>query len=277
MRKVVWANLTLDRPHVMGILNVTPDSFSDGGEHVDVDTAIRAGLAMAAAGADIVDIGGESTRPGASLVPPDVECARVVPVIRALADQGVRISIDTRNASTMEAALDAGALIVNDVSGLTHDKRALAVVAERSCPVVLMHMRGTPKTMVSLARYGDVVVEGRRELIDRAAAAIAAGIASDRIAIDPGIGFAKTAEQSVDLLRCLNAFAALGYPLLIGVSRKSFIGRVAGELDASRRLGGSLAAALHAIAHGAAIVRVHDVPETVQAIRLWQELSDKSV
>jgi dihydropteroate synthase len=257
----------------MGILNVTPDSFSDGGDHADPDTAIRNGLAMAEAGADIVDIGGESTRPGATPVPPDVEIARVVPVIRALADQGVRISIDTRNATTMEAALDAGAAIVNDVSGLAFDSKATNVVSERRCPVILMHMRGTPQTMVSLARYTDVVKEVARELTDRAAAAVAASIAPGQIALDPGIGFAKTAEQSVELLRRLDAFVALGYPIVIGVSRKSFIGRLSGEPDAGRRLGGSLAAALHALAHGAAILRVHDVPETVQAVRVWRELS----
>lgn len=268
-----WAGLTLDRPRVMGILNVTPDSFSDAGSHADQDTAIHVGLAMATAGAEIIDIGGESTRPGATPVPPDIEIGRVIPVIRALAADGIRISIDTRNASTMEAALDAGATIVNDVSALTFDPRAAGLVSERRCPVILMHMRGTPETMVSLARYDDVVAEVGRELTDRVTAAIAAGVAPDRIALDPGIGFAKTAEQSVALLRRLDALAALGYPVVIGVSRKSFIGRLSGEPDAGRRLGGSVAAALHALAHGAAILRVHDVPETVQAVRVWRELS----
>lgn len=257
----------------MGILNVTPDSFSDSGTHADRDAAIRAGLAMAAAGADIIDIGGESTRPGATPVPSDVEIARVVPVIRALADHGFRISIDTRNGATMAAALDAGAQIVNDVSALTFDPSAMTVVSERRCPVILMHMRGTPETMASLARYDDVVTEVRRELSDRVSAAIAEGVSPDRIALDPGIGFAKTAEQSVALLRRLDAFVALGYPVVIGVSRKSFIGRLSGEPDAGRRLGGSLAAALHALTHGAAILRVHDVQETVQAVRVWRELS----
>ncbi len=273
----IWAGLTLDRPRVMGILNVTPDSFSDAGTHADRDTAIRTGLAMAEAGADIIDIGGESTRPGATQVPSDVEIARVVPVIRALAAHGIRISIDTRNAPTMAAALDAGATIVNDVSALTFDSRAASVVSERRCPVILMHMRGTPQTMVSLAHYGDVVAEVRHELSDRVTAAIAAGVAPDRIALDPGIGFAKTAEQSVELLRRLDAFVALGYPVVIGVSRKSFIGRLSGEPDTGRRLGGSLAAALHALAHGAAILRVHDVPETVQAVRVWRELSSTNM
>ena len=257
----------------MGILNVTPDSFSDAGAHADQDAAIRAGLAMFAAGADIVDIGGESTRPNATPVPCDVEIARVIPVIRALADHGIRISIDTRNAATMAAALDAGAQIVNDVSALTFDPDARSVVSERRCPVVLMHMRGTPQTMVSLARYDDVVAEVRRELMDRVSVVIGAGVAPGRIAIDPGIGFAKTAEQSVALLRRLDAFVGHGYPVVIGVSRKSFIGRLSGEPDAGRRLGGSLAAALHALIHGAAILRVHDVQETAQAVRVWRELS----
>ncbi len=254
----------------MGILNVTPDSFSDGGRHAD---PVAAGLAMLAAGADIIDVGGESTRPGAIPVPPAVEQQRILPAIRALARAGARVSVDTRNADTMRASLDAGAAIVNDVSALRHDPAAAALVARRGCPVVLMHMRGTPQTMASHAVYADVVAEVCRELAASVAAAEAAGIARSRITIDPGIGFAKTAGQSLALLRGLPALAALGLPILAGVSRKSLIGRIGGEADPQRRLGGSLAAALFAAGQGAAVLRVHDVAETVQALRLWHALT----
>jgi len=268
-----WAGLTLDRPRVMGVLNVTPDSFSDGNVHLDPDTAIQAGLAMARAGADILDVGGESTRPGAAPTSPAEEQARVLPVIRALAAAGIRISIDTRNAATMEAALDAGAAIVNDVTALTHDPAAAPLVAARGCPVVLMHMRGDPATMNAHAVYTDVVREVANELASCIAAAERAGIARDAIAIDPGIGFAKLAPHSVELLRRLPELETLGRPILVGVSRKSFIGRIGGEPDPKRRLPGSLAAALFAVRQGAAILRVHDVAETVQALRIWQALS----
>ena len=269
-----WAGLPLDRTRVMGILNVTPDSFSDGGRHGGPDAAVAAGLAMAEDGADIIDVGGESTRPGAAAVPPDIEQARVIPVVRALSLAGLCVSVDTRNAATMRAAVDAGATIVNDVSGLTYDPQAAALVAVRDCPVVLMHMRGTPATMTAMAEYGDVVAEVRAELMERVEAALAAGIARKNIAIDPGIGFAKLAEQSRALLRGLPAFTGLGYPLLIGLSRKSFIGAAGLEPRADRRLGGSLAGAVFAALRGAAIVRVHDVRETVQAFRVWRSLFD---
>lgn len=258
----------------MGILNVTPDSFSDGGAHASADAAIRAGMAMAEDGADIVDIGGESTRPGADPVPAELEQARVIPVIQALARAGMTVSIDTRNAATMAAALDAGAAIVNDVSGLTHDPAARPLVARRGCSAVLMHMRGTPQTMTAMVEYDDLVRDVARELSARIVLALASGIARDAIAIDPGIGFAKTGDQSITILRHLDAFTALGFPVLIGVSRKSFIGRLAGESDAKRRLPGSLAAGLFALSRGAAILRVHDVRETTQAIRVWRLLCD---
>jgi dihydropteroate synthase len=257
----------------MGVLNVTPDRFSDGGTHLDKQRAVAAGLAMAAAGADIVDVGGESTRPGAPATSVDAEQARVVPVIRALAEAGVRVSIDTRNAATMEAALDAGAAIVNDISALTHDPGAAGLVAARGCAVVLMHMRGEPATMNARAVYADIAREVGDELAARIAAAEQAGIARDAIAIDPGIGFAKLAPQSLEMLRRLPELAALGCPILVGVSRKSFIGRVADEPDPQRRLPGSLAAALFAVSRGAHILRVHDVAETVQALRLWSALA----
>ncbi len=267
-----WAGLTLDRPRVMGVLNVTPDSFSDGGDFLDTDAAIAAGLAMAAAGADIVDIGGESTRPSAHQTPQEVEEARIVPVIRTLAAAGVHVSVDTRHAATMAAALDAGAAIVNDVYALGYDPAAAALVAERGCPVVLMHMRGTPADMYAQAHYADVAGEVARELGRRISMAEEAGLARDKIAIDPGIGFAKTAEQSVEMLRRLGELGVLGLPVVVGVSRKSFIGAVTGEREPRRRLPGSLAAGLAALSRGASILRVHDVVETIQAIKVWQAL-----
>lgn len=269
----VWAGLSLNHPRVMGILNVTPDSFSDGGAHMSPQTAIEAGKAMMAAGADIIDVGGESTRPGSAPVPPELEQARVVPVIRALAEAGTKVSIDTRNAGTMQAALQAGAAIVNDISGLAHDPAAPAVVARFGCPVVLMHMRGTPDTMNAEARYTDIAAEVTAELTTRIEAALRAGIAREAIAIDPGIGFAKLAPHSLELLRRLPELRVLACPILVGVSRKSFIGRIAAEPDAKRRLPGSLAAGLFAIQQGADILRVHDVAATIQAIRVWQALA----
>lgn len=269
-----WAGLTLDRTRVMGILNVTADSFSDGGRYAGTHAAIEAGLRMAEQGADIVDVGGESTRPGAPSVPPEEEQARTIPVIRALAKAGLCVSIDTRNALTMSAALDAGARIVNDVTALTHDPNALTLVAARACPVVLMHMRGTPATMNSHARYEDVAAEVSTELSERLNAALLAGIAPEAIALDPGVGFAKLAEHSIAILRGLPRLTRLGRPLLVGVSRKSFIGRLSAEPDPSRRLPGSLAAALFGVQQGASILRVHDVVETVQALAIWHSLSD---
>jgi dihydropteroate synthase len=257
----------------MGVLNVTPDSFSDGGCYADPETAIAAGLAMAQAGADIIDVGGESTRPDAQPTPSGEEQARIIPVIRGLAAAGVLVSVDTRNAATMAVALDAGAAIVNDVYALAYDPAAASLVAARGCPVVLMHMRGSPATMYAEAHYEDVAADVTRELAARIDAAERTGIARHNIAIDPGIGFAKTAPQSLELLRRLPELAALGCPLLVGVSRKSFIGAATGEADARWRLPGSLAAGLFAVSRGAAILRVHDVPETVQAIRMWQGLT----
>ena len=270
---MAWAGLSLDRPRVMGVLNVTPDSFSDGGVYLDPDAAIRAGLTMARAGADIIDVGGESTRPGARPTLPAEEQARVLPVIRALVGAGVLVSVDTRHASTMQEALDAGAAVVNDVTALSHDPAAAPLVAARGCPVVLMHMRGDFATMYEKAVYSDVAGEVRDELAARIAAAEAAGILRARIAVDPGIGFAKTAAHSVAMLRGLGALRELGCPILVGVSRKSFIGALAEAPEATSRLPGSLAAALFAVSSGATILRVHDVAATVQALRVWQALS----
>jgi dihydropteroate synthase len=261
----------------MGIVNVTPDSFSDGGHRFEPRDAIAAGLAMAADGADIIDVGGESTRPGAVPVPPDAEQHRVVPVIRALASEGLCVSADTRNAATMRKALAAGARIINDVSALTHDPMSPRVVAEHACPVVLMHMRGTPETMTAQAIYDDVVSEVRAELLQRVQAAVEAGVRREQIVIDPGIGFAKRVKHSQALLRGLPDFISLGYPVLVGISRKSVIGAVAEEPEPGRRLGGSLAAALFAVWRGASILRVHDVRETVQAFRVWHKLFEQGM
>lgn len=266
-----WAGLA-GRPAIMGILNVTADSFSDGGQHADPARAIAAGLAMAAEGADLIDVGGESTRPGALAVPPDEERARVVPVVRALAAQGVAVSVDTRNAATMAAVLDAGARIINDVSALAHDPAAPALVAARGCPVVLMHMRGQPDSMAGLARYGDVAAEVAAELALRVAAAEAAGVRRAAIAIDPGIGFAKAPAASLDLLARLGVLLGLGLPLVVGVSRKSFIGRISGQAEPLQRLPGSLAAGLASSLAAAAVLRVHDVAATRQALQVWQAI-----
>jgi len=269
-----WADLPTDRPLIMGVLNITPDSFSDGGRHFDPATAIAAGQGMAAAGADILDIGGESTRPGAEPVPPALEQARILPVIHALAASGHRISVDTRNAATMAAALDAGAIIINDISALTHDPAAAALAASRGCPVVLMHMRGTPATMRTHARYSDPAVEILAELDARVATARAVGIRAENVAIDPGIGFAKNTSQNRELLYRMALFTNLGCRIVLGVSRKSMIGDLGNQPDPSSRLPGSLAAGLFGLAHGATILRTHDVAETAQALRVWQALQD---
>jgi dihydropteroate synthase len=266
-----WAGLAHDRPLVMGIVNVTPDSFSDGGDALDAASAIALGQAQFAAGADIVDLGGESTRPGAAPTPPELEQARVLPVLRALAPLGA-VSIDTRHAATMQAALAAGARIVNDVSALAHDPLAAATVARAGCPVVLMHMRGSPETMAGLTDYADVAAEVASDLAQSFARAVAAGVRAENIALDPGIGFAKTHAQNLGLLRGLHRVVALGAPVLVGVSRKGFLGTYGAGPDPKARLPGSLAAALFALSRGARIVRVHDVAETVQAVRVWQAL-----
>jgi len=263
-----WAGLPAGRPLVMGVLNVTPDSFSDGGRHFDPSAAIAAGREMVAAGADILDIGGESTRPGAAEVSAAEEQGRVLPVIRGLAGL-CALSVDTRHAVTMAAALDAGADIVNDVSGLAHDPAAIPLLARRGCPVILMHMRGTPATMLSLSDYQDAAVEVTRELEQRIAAAVAGGIAREKIAVDPGIGFAKNTSQSREVLLRLSILANLGCRIVLGVSRKSMIGQLSGEMAPANRLGGSLAAGLVGVAGGAAILRVHDVGATAQALRVW--------
>jgi len=267
-----WAGLG-DGPAVMGILNVTPDSFSDGGDTLAPTQAIEAGRRMIADGAAILDIGGESTRPGAAPTPPDEEQRRILPVIAALTGCGALISVDTRNAATMQAALDAGANIINDVSAFAHDPAAAQLAANRCCPVVLMHMRGTPATMRTQAAYDDVTSDVVLELAARIAAAEAAGVRRSNIAVDPGIGFAKTGEHNVELLQRLPALLGLSCRIVIGASRKNFIGILGGAPDPKQRIAGSLAAGLFAMSHGATILRVHDVPATIQAVRVWRELA----
>ena len=267
-----WAGLP-PGPAVMGILNVTPDSFSDGGRFRDAGQAVEAGLAMAELGAAIIDVGGESTRPHAAPVDVRDEIARVVPVVAGLAHAGVRVSIDTRHARTMGAALEAGAVIVNDVTALAGDCCSARLVARAGCPVVLMHMRGTPGTMHRHASYGDVVVEVADELAQRVRVAVDAGVEPRRIALDPGIGFAKTADGNVVLLRRLDVLCRMGYTVVAGLSRKAFIGRLSGVEDPAARGAGSLAAGLFALSRGARILRVHDVADTVRAVRVWQALA----
>lgn len=261
-------------PLLMGILNVTPDSFSDGGRHADTAGAIAHGRRLVAEGAEIVDVGGESTRPGAVAVSQAEEIARVVPVIRALAAEGICTSIDSRHAAVMAAAAEAGAAMINDVSGLAHDPAAMPVAAGFGGPVVLMHMRGTPAEMNRLTDYPDGVAAAVCAwAAERIATCAAAGIATDRLVLDPGIGFAKTWQQSLQLLAALPDLARFGRPLLVGVSRKSFIGRAAAIPSPDDRLPGSLAAVLWAAAAGADILRVHDVAATRQALAVWRAIA----
>ena len=254
----------------MGIVNVTPNSFSDGGRYADPAKASAHGLALRDEGADIVDVGGESTRPGAEPVPVEEELARVIPVVETLAREGVAVSVDTLKPDVMRAAIDAGCAVVNDVSGFTAPG-AIEAVARAKVGVVVMHMQGTPRTMQHSPRYEDVVGEVAGFLATRARALEAAGVAPARIAIDPGFGFGKTLEHNQALFRGLPQLAALGWPLLVGVSRKKMIGDLTGRAVESRAAG-SVAAALLAVQNGASMVRVHDVRETVDAINVWMGL-----
>ncbi|MEI6098928.1 MAG: dihydropteroate synthase [Alphaproteobacteria bacterium] len=266
-----FGGLTLDSPKVMGILNVTPDSFSDGGLFLRPDAAVMQARLMASA-ADIIDIGGESTRPGAVEVSADEEVARTAPVIAALRAGGLDlpVSIDTRKAKVASAALVAGASWVNDVTAFRFDPAMAALVAQAGCPVVLMHSVATPATMQDQPHYDDVLLDVFDALRERVAVAEAAGISRDRIAVDPGIGFGKTLQHNLALLARLSLFHDLGLPVLLGASRKRFIGTIAEEGDAARRMPGSLAVALGGVAQGVQMIRVHDVAETRQALSLWQ-------
>lgn len=269
-------SVDLRQPRVMGVLNVTPDSFSDGGQHAQLETALTHARALLAQGADFIDVGGESTRPGAVEVSEQEELDRTIPVIERLAAEiAVPISIDTQKPAVMRAAVAAGASLINDVAALRAEG-ALAAAADLNVPVCLMHMQGAPRTMQQTPHYVDVVSEVADFLQARAAACVEAGIPHEHILLDPGFGFGKTLDHNVTLMQGLPQLTELGYPLLIGVSRKSMIGMLAGSVEepvaVEQRLAGSVAAALFAVTQGAAILRVHDVAESAQALRVWQGL-----
>ena len=256
----------------MGIVNVTPDSFSDGGLYLDADAAVRHGLELATAGADILDVGGESTRPGAEPVSADEETRRTEPVVEALAKKGHVVSIDTSKASVAEAALDAGARVVNDVTALRGDPDLGALCADRRCDVVLMHMLGSPRTMQDDPRYDDVVDDVKGFLAGRLESAVAAGVAEERIWIDPGIGFGKTLEHNLELLRRLQELRDLGRPVIVGTSRKRFIGAITGR-ETGERIGGTVASNVLALANGADALRVHDVAAVKVALDAAEALT----
>lgn len=261
----------LDLPDVavMGVVNVTPDSFSDGGQYADTATAVAQGEALIAAGADILDIGGESTRPGSDATPKACELDRVLPVIEGLVDHGVPISIDTRKTFIMRKAATAGALVINDISALQFDPEAIETARELGLPVVLMHSAGDPKTMQQNPEYDDVVLDVFDALESRIRACEEGGIPRARIIADPGIGFGKTFQHNHALLRELTVFHGLGVRIMLGVSRKAFIGALSGEKVAGRRVSGSVSAGLVGVIQGVQLLRVHDVAETVQAVRTW--------
>ena len=267
----------LDQPQVMGIVNVTPDSFSDAGQLANPADAASAGAIMAEAGAAIIDVGGESTRPGSKPVWERDEIERIGPVIRQLASGGVAVSVDTRKADVMTAALAAGARMINDVSALTYDSRSAETVANAGVPVVLIHHKGAPETMQDDPRYDDVVVEVYSWLEERIAASEGAGIDRSKILIDIGFGFGKTVAHNLELTNNLAIFHSLGCPLVFGASRKRTIGALANEAPVDERLGGSIAFALKAAEQGVQLIRVHDVPETVQALRIWRGLRDQAL
>jgi len=254
------------KPKLMGVVNVTPDSFSDGGEFLDPEAAIAHGRELVVQGAEILDVGGESTRPGAVEVSEAEERGRVEPVVAGLAGV-VTVSIDTSKAAVAEAAIDVGASIVNDVTALRGDGEMAGLCAERGVAVVLMHMQGDPRTMQAEPRYGDVVEDVKAFLAERVAVAVAAGVAEERIWVDPGIGFGKTLEHNLELLRRLGELRELGRPLVVGTSRKSFIAKV-DETPVEQRLGGTIASSILAAAEGADVLRVHDVAEMAQAARV---------
>lgn len=263
--------LALERPLLMGVLNITPDSFSDGGRFMDRNAAVAHARRMLEEGADLVDLGAESTRPGARAISEEEELSRLMPVLEALADLAVPLSVDTRRPRVMREALAAGASMINDVQAL-QAAGALEAIGAGECAVCLMHMRGEPGTMQQNPQYTDVVAEVGAFLASRVAAAQAAGIARERIAVDPGFGFGKTLAHNLELLRRLGELAAHGVPLLVGLSRKSMLGAITGRPEADR-LAPSIAAALLAAQHGAKILRVHDVKETREALAVWQALS----
>jgi dihydropteroate synthase len=260
----------MTNPRLMGIVNVTPDSFSDGGLFLDSERAIEHGRALAAAGAEVLDVGGESTRPGAAAVTAEEELRRVEPVVAALAGEegpGADVSVDTSKAVVAASALDAGATMVNDVTALRADPDLGELCAERDAEIILMHMQGTPRTMQESPTYGDVVDDVKAFLVERIEHAVASGISEERVWVDPGIGFGKTVEHNLELLRRLGELRELGRPLVVGTSRKSFIGRITGR-EAHERLGGTIASNVLALAAGADMLRVHDVAELRDAVRV---------
>jgi dihydropteroate synthase len=267
-----FAGLSLEAPRIFGIINITPDSFSDGGEAYAVDDAVRQGQAMIEAGADVLDVGGESTRPGAEPVTVDEEISRVQPVVRALADLGACVSIDSRRAPVMAAAIEAGAKIVNDVTALTADPESLGLVAESGVAVILMHMQGEPGTMQDNPHYDDAALEVFEYLEDRVGVCEQAGIDRGRIVVDPGIGFGKTLDHNLDILNRLGLYGDLDCPVLLGASRKSFIAKISRGEAPKDRVPGSLAAVLSAAGLGVRLFRVHDVAETRQALAVWQAI-----
>lgn len=260
--------LGLERPLLMGIVNVTPDSFSDGNQYIQTDAAIAHAQQLVAEGADILDIGGESTRPGAEPVSVQEELRRLLPVIEALRELNIPLSVDTFKPEVMRAVLDAGADIINDIAGF-RDPASVAAVADSSCGLCVMHMQGEPKTMQKQPYYDDLYAEVRQFLLQRVQALRGAGVAPERIMLDPGLGFGKTVAHNYSLLRDLAAIQIESYPWLIGLSRKSMIGHVVNR-PPQQRLAGSLAGMLAAVARGAAVVRVHDVAESADALRVWQ-------
>ncbi len=263
----------LERPILMGIVNVTPDSFSDGGQHDQTDTAIAHARQLIAQGAHILDIGGESTRPGAAPVTLEIELARIMPILDAVKDSGAAISIDTCKAEVMRAALAEGADMINDVTGM-RTAQARAVVAQHpNCGVCVMHMQGEPRTMQQNPHYDDVVREVHQALLHQAHTLQESGVDRSRISIDPGLGFGKTLAQNYQLIAGLETIASSGYPVVFGASRKSMLGSVTGQ-SVDKRLAGSLAAALAGVAHGATVLRVHDVAETRDALMVWQSVKN---
>lgn len=266
--------MKINSPKIMGILNVTPDSFSDGGRFDGVERAVARAHEMVRAGADIIDIGGESTRPGADSVAQDAELVRVIPVIEALNGLDAEISVDTRRPEVARAAVQAGASIWNDVTALEFDSGSPDMAAKLDCKIVLMHMQGTPETMQKNPYFTNVVTEVSSYLKGRMRVALKAGVKRENIILDPGIGFGKRLEDNLDLLQHLDDFHILGRPILLGASRKSFMGKIDGS-DADKRLGGSIASALWGTSMGASILRVHDVEETVQAVRVWEAIGER--
>jgi dihydropteroate synthase len=270
-----WLVSIRRRRLIMGVLNVTPDSFSDGGQFTDIESAVERGVTMAAEGAELIDVGGESTRPGSEPVGADEQVARVVPIIRAVRERtDAVISVDTGLAAVAEAAIDSGANVINDIYGGTQDPGLLELAARRGVPVILMHMQGRPATMQVNPQYGDVMREAMAFLAERVEAAVATGVARDRILIDPGIGFGKTLAHNLELLRRLGEMRSLGRPVVVGVSRKGFIGKVTGESIESGRPFGTAGAVVFAATNGAEVLRVHDVAGMSQVVRMIEAIQN---